>query len=202
MVHAIGIMGGTFDPIHYAHLFIAEQAREAFNLNKVIFVPAGQPAHKNHCAVTHAEHRYSMVLLATASNPHFECSRVEIDRPGPSYAVDTAACFVKLYGQDAQLFFITGSDTIPEVLTWHQPEKLWTICRFIAVTRPGFSENYSDYNLPPAFLDKIHVLQAPGMEISSTDIRSRVSKGQSINYMAPEPVIQYIIKHKLYGEKT
>ncbi len=130
-------MGGTFDPIHYGHLIAAEEARYRFQLARVVFVPCGQPPHKKPYAVTPAEHRYAMTLLATASNPHFIVSRIEIDRPGPSYSVDT----VRLLRQqlpDAELFFITGADAVLEILTWKDSDELIGLCRFIAVTRPGY----------------------------------------------------------------
>lgn len=197
-MRAIGIMGGTFDPVHYGHLIIAEEARIRFDLERVIFVPAGQPAHKKDYEVSAAEHRYAMALLATASNPHFDCSRIEIDRPGPSYAVDTLAALRELYGPDTRLHFITGADAILEILTWHEPERLRSMCKFIAATRPGYDLDMLRTRLPAEFLDQIEYLEAPGVHISSTEIRFRVRRGLPISYLVPEPVEEYLKKHALY----
>ena len=198
-MRAIGIMGGTFDPVHYGHLIIAEEARGRFGLERVIFIPAGQPAHKKDYEVSPAEHRYAMALLATASNPCFECSRIEIERPGPSYAVDTLEQLREIYGRDAALYFITGVDAILEILTWHEPRRLKSMCRFIAATRPGYDPSALRERLPAEFLHQIEFLEAPGVNISSTEIRKRARNGLSITYMVTEAVEQYIHKHRLYG---
>ena len=194
----IGIMGGTFDPIHYGHLVAAEEARWKFGLDVVIFVPAGQPPHKPPEGITDKEHRYNMVVLATCPNPHFLVSRVEIDRPGPSYAIDTVREFKKQFGQGTEIFFITGADAVLEILTWHEAEKLIELCDFIAATRPGYDLDAMYRKLPEKFLEHIHPLPIPGIAISSTEIRRRVREGLPIKYLVPEPVEQYILKHGLY----
>jgi nicotinate-nucleotide adenylyltransferase len=197
-IKRIGIMGGTFDPIHLAHLFAAEEARFKFNLEKVIFVPCGVPAHKKPYEVTPAEHRYAMVLLATANNPYFEVSRIEIDREGPSYAIDTVVAFRQLYGEDASIYFITGADAVLEILTWKETDKLIRLCKFIAVTRPGYDLSKISEVLGEEYASAIEILQIPGMDISSTAIRQRVRNGEPIRYLVPEMVYHYIMQHKLY----
>jgi nicotinate-nucleotide adenylyltransferase len=197
-IKRIGIMGGTFDPIHLAHLFAAEEARFKFNLEKVIFVPCGVPAHKKPYEVTPAEHRYAMVLLATANNPYFEVSRIEIDREGPSYAIDTVVAFRQLYGEDASIYFITGADAVLEILAWKETDKLIRLCKFIAVTRPGYDLSKISEVLGEEYASAIEILQIPGMDISSTAIRQRVRNGEPIRYLVPEMVYHYIMQHKLY----
>ena len=201
-MRAIGIMGGTFDPIHYGHLIIAEEARAIFDLERVIFIPAGQPAHKKDYEVSSAEHRYAMTLLATAINPYFECSRIEMERPGPSYAVDTIEQLLGIYGKESRLYFITGADAILEILTWHEPHRLKSMCKFIAATRPGYDLASLKTRLPKDFLDQIEFLEAPGVNISSTGIRLRVRDNISISYMTPNSVVKYIHKHGFYGSSV
>ncbi len=194
----VGIMGGTFDPIHLGHLSAAEEARARYGLERVIFIPNGQPPHKKSYPVTPAEHRYNMVRLAIASHPHFEISRVEMDRPGPSYAVDTLHALREELGGGVELYFITGADAIAEILTWRAPEELVKSCDFIAVTRPGYDlrrlREVTDA-LPGA---RVHLLDAIGVDISSTEIRARVARGESLRYLAPTPVVRYITTHELY----
>ena len=194
----LGIMGGTFDPIHYGHLLMAEEARQAFALDRVVFVPNGRPAHKKAYAVSSPEDRYAMTLLATASNPHFRCSRMEIERPGPSYTIDTLRAFRAAYpGLDA-LYFITGADAVLEILTWHEYDRLIEECRFIAVTRPGFALERMRDVVNAEFLDRISFLPIPGLEISSTDLRRRVRDGRSVKYLTPEAVEAYALQNGLY----
>ena len=196
----LAIMGGTFDPIHYGHLVTAEAARYQFALDKVIFVPSGRPPHKKEYPVTDAGHRYLMALLALASNPCFEVSRVEIDRLGYSYTVDTIAEFQEVHGAKARLFFITGADAILEILTWKDTARLMAMCDFIAVTRPGyhFELEMVTRALPEEARGHIHLMEVPALAISSTDIRRRVREGRPIKYLLPENVEQYIYKHELY----
>lgn len=191
-------MGGTFDPIHYGHLLAAEEARCRFALSQVIFVPCGIPPHKKTYEATPAEHRYAMTVLATASNQYFAVSRVEIDRPGPSYAVDTVKIFQHQLGEESELFFITGLDAVLEILTWKSHDELIQLCRFIAVTRPGYDAQKLREKLPPSYLTKIDLLVIPGLDISSTMIRERVRKGEPIRYLTPDAVCDYIVKHGLY----
>ena len=197
----IGIMGGTFDPLHYGHLVTAEEARTQFNLDKVIFVPTGNPPHKKNYSVSEPEHRFLMTVLAVMSNPFFTVSRTEIDRKGYSYAVDTVINFRKQYGSDAELFFITGADAILEILTWKNVQALMQECCFIAATRPGFNLeelNKKSLEFPGDFQRCVYFMQIPSLSISSTDIRQRVIKGQTIKYLMPEAVQQYIYKNNLY----
>ena len=194
----LGIMGGTFDPIHYGHLLMAEEARQAFALDDVVFVPNGRPAHKKAYLVSSPEERYAMTLLATGSNPCFSASRIEIERPGPSYTIDTLREFRRMYPELAALYFITGADAVLEILTWHEYDKLVRECQFIAVTRPGFVLERLPEIVDATFLDRVHYLPIPRLEISSTDIRKRVREGRSIKYLTPEPVEAYIRQQGLY----
>ncbi|MBV9852484.1 MAG: nicotinate-nucleotide adenylyltransferase [Armatimonadetes bacterium] len=194
----LGIMGGTFDPIHYGHLLMAEEARQAFALEQVVFVPNGQPAHKKAYLVSAPEDRYAMTLLATGSNPHFGCDRVEIERPGPSYAIDTIRHFRRSYPELDALYFITGADAILEILTWHEYERLIEECRFIAVTRPGFVLDRLSEIAGTRFLERVSFLPIPGLDISSTDLRRRVAEGRGIKYMTPDAVQTYIARRGLY----
>lgn len=202
----IGIMGGTFDPIHYGHLVSAEAARDEFALERVVFVPARVPPHKTEQRMTDARHRYFMAVLATVTNPFFEVSRVEIDRPGPSYTIDTVRVFRETFGPDAEIYFITGADALLEILggKWKDGEELLRLCRFIGATRPGYSldgmraltrrleEEGKGYK-------GIHLVEIPALAVSSTDIRERVRTGRPIKYLVPEPVEHYIFKHGLYA---
>ncbi|MCR4441255.1 MAG: nicotinate-nucleotide adenylyltransferase [Peptococcaceae bacterium] len=198
----VGIMGGTFDPIHQGHLVTAEAARSEFNLDKVIFVPSGQPPHKKGVAISSKEHRYLMTVLATAANPYFEVSRTEIDRPGESYAIDTVMYIKSKMKAGGELFFITGADAILEIITWKNVSELLKETAFIAATRPGFDLNELHeklaQNLPAALLKKIIPLEVPAMAISSTDIRHRVRNDRTIKYLLPEAVENFIRKNGLY----
>lgn len=192
----IGIMGGTFDPIHHGHLVTAEIARSKFKLDSVIFVPSGHPPHKQSLP-GHAEQRLLMTLLATVTNPYFQVSRVELDRVGPSYTYDTLLEFHELYGKNASFFFITGADAVLEMFTWRNAERLVEMCTFIAATRPGY--HLTDIkHLPDEFVSKIELMQVPALSISSTDIRRRIREGKPIKYLLPESVETYINKHGLY----
>lgn len=189
----IGIMGGTFDPIHYGHLVAAETARVEFNLDEVIFVPSGQPPHKRNRAITDREHRYQMTKLAISSNPYFDISRVEIDHEGYSYANDTVDHFYRLYGDETDLWFITGADAIKEILNWYKAEELIQKCRFMAVTRPGY-----DGAIPAGLSSRVVRLTIPSLAISSSGIRTAVENGKSIRYLLPDNVEAYIREHHLY----
>lgn len=194
---AIGLMGGTFNPIHYGHLVTAEAARDAFGLERVIFVPAGQPPHKTG-VIAPAEHRYLMTFLATASNDRFDTSRVEIDRPGPSYTSETLAHFHAL-DPDVQWYFITGADAVMEIVQWHAAREVFEYAEVIAASRPGYALRLSA--LVPDLGDRvkhIHHLEVPALAISSSDIRRRLAHGLSIRYLVPEAVEHYIRKNGLY----
>lgn len=200
---SVGLMGGTFDPIHLGHLLTAEEVRIQFGLEQVIFVPAGHPPHKGKRRISDQEHRYLMTVLATIANPYFTVSRLEIERPPGtvSYTIDTVRYFYNYFGTDYQLYFITGADAILEILTWKDYRELLSICSFIAVTRPGYGLDKLAETIAgscPEALPGIHLLEIPAVAISSTMIRRRVAEGKSIKYMAPEPVTQYIIKSGLY----
>lgn len=194
----VGIMGGTFDPIHYGHLIAAEEVRQIFSLEKVIFVPAKIPPHKVGKSLSAPEDRFTMVLLATLDNLYFEVSRVEIDREGISYSIHTVRELRKSLGDEVDLFFITGIDVILDLQTWKEPEELLKICRFIAVTRTGYNLELVKERLPQRFLDRIDIVKIPSPPISSTDIRKRVRRGESIRYMVPPLVEDYIRKRGLY----
>lgn len=193
----IGIMGGTFNPIHFGHLVAAEAARVGFSLDKVIFIPSGSPPHKQSQANKNAQHRLIMTLLATIDNPYFDISSMEIDRGGYSYTFDTIGELQKIYGEATQIYFITGADAILDICSWKNAEQLIERCVFIAATRPGFNLKGVE-SLPPQFVRNIKLIEVPALSISSTDIRTRFAAGKSIRYLLPEIVEQYIIKHKLY----
>ncbi|MFZ5945956.1 MAG: nicotinate-nucleotide adenylyltransferase [Bacillota bacterium] len=198
---AIGIMGGTFDPIHYGHLVTAEAVRSEFNLEKVYFVPSGNPPHKDPRQVSDAQHRYLMTFLSITTNLYFEVMSLEIERPGKSYAFDTVKEFKKQF-PDKELFFITGADAIKEILTWHRVEEVLDLCYFVAATRPGYKLDDLKKEelkvLPEEYLKRIMIIEVPAMAISSTDIKQRVKEGKSIKYLLPEAVENYIYRNKLY----
>lgn len=185
-------MGGTFDPIHHGHLVAASEVQSLFDLDEVIFVPTGQPWQKAGKRVTEAEHRYLMTVIATASNPRFTVSRVDIDRPGPTYTLDTLRD-LKRQRPDAELFFITGADALAQILSWKGVDQLWDLAKFIGVTRPG--HELTDEGLPE---DEVELQEVPAMAISSTDCRERVAKGEPVWYLVPDGVVQYIGKYNLY----
>jgi len=187
----IGVMGGTFDPIHNGHLVAASEVAAAFNLDEVIFVPTGTPYLKE--AALPAEHRYLMTVIATASNPRFKVSRIDIDREGDTYTVDTLT-EMKAMHPDADLFFISGADAIAQILAWKDPEKLWSLAHFVAVSRPGHN-----LTIPKAPVGAISTLEIPALAISSTDVRARASSGKPVWYLVPDGVVQYIAKNQLYG---
>jgi nicotinate-nucleotide adenylyltransferase len=192
MVRRVGIMGGTFDPIHHGHLVAASEVAALFELDEVIFVPTGEPWQKPTRQVSAAEHRYLMTVIATASNPRFWVSRVDIDRDGPTYTVDTIRD-IAAQRPGAQLYFITGADALGQILSWKRPEDALELAHFIGVTRPGYE--LSDAHLPN---DSVTLLDVPAMAISSSDCRARIEHGQPVWYLVPDGVVQYINKHNLY----
>jgi nicotinate-nucleotide adenylyltransferase len=190
----LGVMGGTFDPIHYGHLVTAEEALDQFELEGVLFVPTGQPWMKEHEVVSPAEDRYLMTVIATASNPLFSVSRVEVDSEGPTYSVETLR---RLKADlEADLFFITGADAILEIVRWKRPEELFELAHFIAATRPGY--DMAGFEIPERGVDAVTPMNVPALAISSTDIRARVAAGRPIHYLVPEGVKSYIEKAGLY----
>ena len=186
-------MGGTFDPIHHGHLVAASEVASRFLLDEVVFVPTGQPWQKADYEVSTAEDRYLMTVIATASNPRFQVSRVDIDRIGPTFTVDTLKEIRSAYGSKVDLFFITGADALDKILSWKEPDQLFELAHFVGVTRPGFE--LSDAHLPAA---TVSLVQVPAMAISSTDCRARVAAGQPLWYLVPDGVVQYIAKRHLY----
>lgn len=198
----LGIMGGTFDPVHYGHLLAAEWAREEFRLREVIFVPCGAPPHRPLESVSPAEDRYQMVLLATQTNANFSVSRRELEREGPSYSVETVLELKERRGDEWEMFFITGVDAVKELLTWKEPDRLLGLCEFIAVTRPGFPPQELEERLGRERMERVHLLPVPGVMVSSTEVRERVRRGLSLRYLTPEPVRGYILGHGLYVNRV
>ena len=198
----IGIMGGTFDPIHYGHLVLAEEIRHNFNLDKIIFVPAGTPPHKEGYQITDKELRYSMTLLASMTNPNFEVSKMEIESENVSYTIHTIKKIKEILSNDEiELFFITGADAIMSIETWKDYKELLSLCSFIGATRPGIHVEHLEEkieDLKKTYNAKLHLTHVPGLAISSTDIRARVREGRSIKYLLPEAVEAFIEKNNLY----
>lgn len=190
----IGVMGGTFDPVHHGHLVAASEVRQHFELDEVVFVPTGQPWMKKQ--VSKAEDRYLMTVIATASNPDFSVSRVDIDRDGPTYTIDTLRDLRAQY-PDAELFFISGADAVAQIFEWKDVAELWELAHFVAVSRPGHS--LSIRGLPE---HGVSSLEIPALAISSTDCRARVGRGHPVWYLVPDGVVQYISKHHLYRSET
>jgi nicotinate-nucleotide adenylyltransferase len=190
----IGIMGGTFDPIHHGHLVAASEAAHVFGLDEVIFVPTGQPWQKTARRVSAAEDRYLMTVIATASNPRFSVSRVDIDRPGETYTIDTLRDLRTERGPDAEFFFITGADALAKMISWRDADELFKLARFVGCTRPGHQLTLS--GLPDG---NISLIEVPALAISSTECRGRVRAGDPIWYLVPEGIVQYISKRRLYA---
>ena len=188
-------MGGTFDPVHHGHLVAASEVAHIFDLDEVIFVPTGQPYQKGTRKVSAAEDRYLMTVVATASNPRFSVSRVDIDRPGPTYTIDTLSEIHAKNDPDDELFFITGADALAEILTWHAADELFTLAHFVGCTRPG--HRLSGAGLPDG---KVSLVEIPALAISSTECRARTGAGQPVWYLVPDGVVQYIAKRGLYAK--
>lgn len=203
-IRRVGLVGGTFDPVHYGHLVIAEEIRFTLKLTEMVFIPAGQPPHKPQQIITAVQHRMEMLQLAIASNPYFTCSRIEVDQPGPSYTVDTLRRLREEWGINAELYFVVGWDSLEEFSTWYKPmEILALLTRLVAIRRPGYVED-AEYNARlesrlPGISQRLLVMPAPQLEISSSDLRQRVAEGRPITYQTPEVVEQYITEHKLYS---
>jgi nicotinate-nucleotide adenylyltransferase len=199
----VGVIGGTFDPIHIGHLILAEGAHDVLQLERVFFVPAGQPPHKRSLRITASQHRLQMVRLAIEGNGCFAISRVDLDRAGPSYTVDTIRLLQEAWGPDTRIHFLIGGDSLSELPTWHQPERLIEICQVVAVPRPGYEPDLEalDHEIPGA-ADRVQVLRTPLVDLSATAIRDRVRNGRSIRYLVPQAVEQYIYRHRLYREQA
>lgn len=187
-------MGGTFDPVHHGHLSAASEVQAEFDLDEVVFVPTGQPWQKEARTVSPSEDRYLMTVIATASNPRFSVSRCDIDRPGPTYTVDTLRDLRAQYGADAELSFITGADALTQILTWRSPDDLFALAHFIGVSRPGY-EPVDVARFPDG---AVTVVEVPALAISSSDCRDRVGRGHPVWYLVPDGVVQYIEKRALY----
>ena len=188
----IGVMGGTFDPIHHGHLVAGSEVAHIFGLDEVIFVPTGRPWQKEGNAVSPAEERYLMTVIATASNPRFGVSRVDIDRPGPTYTIDTLRD-LHAASPDADLYFITGADALAKMMTWHDVESLFSLAHFVGCTRPG--HRLTGAGLPEG---KVSLVEIPALAISSSECRHRVAAGEPVWYLVPDGVVQYIAKRNLY----
>lgn len=196
----IGIMGGTFDPIHVGHLVTAEVARIEFDLAKVLFIPAANPPHKLGQSVTATMHRYIMTVMATYSNPYFLVLPIEMERPGPSYTIDTIRELAAEYSRETEFYFITGADAVSDLPNWNAVDELLDMCHFVATARPGCVSKVDEVirYFGSKGAARIHRLDNPELEISSTDIRERVRTGRSIKYIVPESVESYIAKERLY----
>jgi len=193
----VGVMGGTFDPIHNGHLVAASEVAASFNLNEVVFVPTGQAWQKTDRIVSPAEDRYLMTVIATAADPRFSVSRVDVDRDGPTYTIDTLRDLQKTHPDAGELFFITGADALAQMLTWHNVQDLFALAQFVGVTRPGHP--LADPGLPEG---EVSLIEVPALAISSTDVRERVASHRPIDYLVPEGVARYIAKRRLYAREA
>ncbi|MBM3241895.1 nicotinate-nucleotide adenylyltransferase [Candidatus Poribacteria bacterium] len=190
----IAIMGGTFNPIHYGHLISAEEVYDGLGFDFVVFVPSARPPHKDNRDIIDPHHRYMMTVLATEDNPHFRVSRIELDRTGPSYAIETIRQFQANYGGKAEIAWIIGADSLIEFTIWKDFDKLLDTCRFIATTRP----NYDLSKAPANVYNRVELFEITAVDISATEIRRRVREGRTIKYLVPQKVEEYIYQHSLY----
>lgn len=194
--YRLGVMGGTFDPIHHGHLVAASEVAARFHLDEVVFVPTGIPWQKAGRRVSGSEDRYLMTVIATASNPRFSVSRVDIDRPGNTYTVDTLKDIQAERGEDVDLYFITGADALASLLTWRGAEEMFDLAQFVGVSRPGVDLEHRDLSHLPK--DKVTRIEIPALAISSTECRRRVGEGMPLWYLVPDGVVQYVAKRGLY----
>ena len=194
---SLGVMGGTFDPIHHGHLVAGSEVASLFELDEVVFVPTGTPWQKEESEVTPAEDRYLMTVIATASNPRFTVSRLDLDRPGPTYTIETLRELRAQRGPDVELYFITGADALSNILTWRDVEELFELAHFVGCTRPG--HRLADPGLPDG---RVSLVEVPALAISSTNCRERVRRGEPIWYLVPDGIVQYINKRGLYQERV
>ncbi|WP_405086400.1 nicotinate-nucleotide adenylyltransferase [Microbispora sp. NBC_01389] len=194
-IRRLGVMGGTFDPIHHGHLVAASEVAHHFDLDEVVFVPTGQPWQKADQRVSSSEDRYLMTVIATASNPRFSVSRVDIDRPGPTYTIDTLRDVAAAYGPNVDLYFITGADALAQILSWRDAGELFDTAHFVGCTRPGHP--LQDPGLPAG---KVSLVEIPALAISSSECRDRVAAGEPIWYLVPDGIVQYINKRRLYRD--
>ncbi len=197
----VGVLGGTFDPIHYGHLVIAEEALVCLELKRVLFVPAKSPPHKLQQPCSPAEHRLEMVRLAIAGNPCFEASEVDLARPGPSYTVDTLALLHRQFGPRAELYFLMGTDSLANILTWHRPADILTQALLVVAARPGYAADLQSLERAlPGITERTRFLHTPELGMASHDLRRRVREGLPIRYQVPESVEAYVRAHNLYLE--
>ncbi len=206
-VQRVGMIGGTFDPVHFGHLVIAEEVRAALDLAEMVFVPAGHPPHKTGGIVTETRHRLAMLELAIAANPYFTISTIDVERPGPSYTVDTLRLFRQQRGEHTAIYFVIGWDSLEELPTWYNPEEILAqVAHLVAVHRPGYKEvrGYRDRmeERLPGLKQRLLMMPAPQLEISATDLRQRVAQGRPIKYQTPEAVERYISENRLYGQRV
>jgi nicotinate-nucleotide adenylyltransferase len=192
-------MGGTFDPIHHGHLVAASEVQSWFNLDQVVFVPTGQPWQKSERVVSPAEHRYLMTVVATASNPRFTVSRVDIDRDGPTYTIDTLRD-LSAQMPGAELFFITGADALADIFTWRNADELFEMAHFVGCTRPGYEMDTQTLKGIPS--ERVTILEIPALAISSTECRERTAREEPVWYLVPDGVVQYIAKYGLYAKEN
>ena len=196
----IGVLGGTFDPIHLAHLIVAEEARVSLGLEEVVFIPTGEPWLKAGLSVSQAQHRLNMVRLAIASNPFFRASSLEIDRPGPSYTIDTLEAIAAEIGNEAEIFFILGVDSLEQFLSWKEPVRVLELATLVAVSRPCYKK-FDPFSLDQLFSgasQRVVALDGPSIDISGRELRRRVGQGLSIRYQVCGTVAHYIMEHGLY----
>ena len=199
MKKRVGIFGGTFDPIHLGHLIVAETLMDEFSLDREVFIPAAVPPHKLGQKITDARHRYMMTMLAICSNPRFQASDMEMKRNGPSYSRDTLEELIREHGEKTEFYFIVGADSVASLHTWNRIDELLSMCHFIGASRPGCMPDMAEIRCRFGPLaEKIHCLETPELEISSTDIRERIRRGKTVRYIVPEAVEQYIYKERLY----
>jgi nicotinate-nucleotide adenylyltransferase len=201
LIRRLGILGGTFDPIHHAHLVAAEEARHQLDLTLVLFMPAGNPPHKPGRPVTAAHHRLRMLELAIAGKPYFAISGVDLDRPGPSYTVEALHLLRREWGPTPVLFFVEGVDSLAEIVTWYHPEQLIELAEIVVVGRPGAQVDLADLEQRlPGLSARLHWVRMPLLDISASDIRTRVRDGRPISYLVPAAVEAYIEEHGLYRD--
>lgn len=199
MTCKIGILGGTFDPIHHGHLVAAQEAHVQLKLDQILFVPTGEPPHKPSQPISAARHRLRMVELAIAGKTHFGLSRVDVDRSGPCYTVETLELLRAEWGPGPIFYFIVGSDSLADIRTWHQPQRLIELCELTVVARPGVEIDLSQLEQTlPDLPERLHRVQMPLLGISSRDLRARVRGGQPISYLVPLAVEAYILENELY----
>ncbi|NDJ86918.1 MAG: nicotinate (nicotinamide) nucleotide adenylyltransferase [Chloroflexi bacterium] len=201
-IQKLGIFGGTFNPPHVGHLILAETAADALDLDRVFFVPAGMPPHKLDHPLAPAEHRLAMVKLAAADNPKLVVSRVDMERPGPHYATDMMQIFQGYYPQ-ADIFFLMGSDSLRDLLSWHEPQRLIEMASLVVMQRPSIYPDLAALSRElPGLLEHLYILDAPEIEISSSEIVKMLAAQQSVRYRVPDPVLAYLLEHRLYGNHS